>query len=186
MGSAAMPSTGPRLAPETAADDAHVRAVVVGDLGNFGGLHFLIARRGHLERGGQIGPELEAVHAAGGIALGHFLMNDAAAGGHPLHVAGGDGAAVAHAVAVLDGAGEDVGDGLDAAMRMPGEAGQVVLRDVVAEIVEQEERIEVGGVAETERAAQMDAGAFEGGLGFDQTFDGSNGHAASGAANPSG
>ena len=167
------------LAPEIAADDADVRAVVVGDLRDVGGLHFLVARRGHLERRREIGPQLEAVHAAGRVALGHFLVDDAAAGGHPLDVAGGDGAVVAHAVAVLDGAGEHVGDGLDAAMRMPGEAGEVVLGDVVAEVVEQEERIEVGGVAEAEGAAEMDAGAFEGGLGFDKPLDGSNGHGAS-------
>ena len=131
------------LAPEISADDADVGAVVVGDFGNFGGLHFLIARRGHFLRRGKIGPELEAVHAASRIALGHFLVNDAAAGGHPLHVAGGDGAVVAHAVAVLDGSGEDVGDGLDAAVRMPGKSGKVVLGNVVAEIVEQQEGIEV-------------------------------------------
>ena len=171
-----MPSTGPRLAPEVAADDADVGAVVVGDFGDFGGFDFLIAGRGHLERGGEIGPELEAVHAAGVVALGHFLVDDAAAGGHPLDVAGGDGAVVAHAVAVLDGAGEDVGDGFDAAMRMPGEAGEVVVGDVVAEIVEEEEGIEVGGVAEAEGAAEVDAGAFEGGLGFDESLYGSNGH----------
>ncbi len=90
------------------------------------------------------------MHAPCGIALGHLLVNDAAAGGHPLHVAGGDGAAVAHAVAVLDGAGQHVGDGLDAAMRMPGKAGEVILGNVVAEIVEEQEGIEVGGVAEAE------------------------------------
>ena len=47
------------------------------------------------------------------------------------------------------------------AVRMPGKAGQVVLRDVVAEVVEEQERIEVGRVAEAERAAQVHAGAFE-------------------------
>ena len=103
-------------------------------------------------------------------------MDDAAAGGHPLDVAGGDGAAVAHAVAVLHGSGEDVGDGLDAAMRMPGKAGEIVLGNVVAEVVEQQEGIEVGRVAEAEGAAQMDARAFERGLGLDEAFDGSNGH----------
>ena len=144
--------------------------------GDFGGFDFLVARGGHFERGGEVGPQLEAVHAAVGIALGHFLVDDAAAGGHPLDVAGGDGAAVAHAVAVLDGAGEDVGDGFDAAMRMPGEAGEVIVGNVVAEIVEQEEGIEVGGVAEAERAAEMDARAFDGGFGFDEALDGSNGH----------
>ncbi len=176
MGSAATAFHRAGFAPEISADDAHVGAVVVGDLGNVGGLHFLIARRRHLERGRKIRPQLEAVHAAGRIALGHFLMNDAAARGHPLHVAGGDGAVVAHAVAVLDGSGEHVGDGLDAAMRMPGKSGEIVLGDVIAKIVEQEERIEVVGVAEAEGAAQMHAGAFERGLGLDQALYGTNGH----------
>ena len=85
-------------------------------------------------------------------------------------------AAVAHAVAVLDRPGQHIGDGLDPAMGMPGEAGQVVVRDVVAEIVEQQEGIEVGGIAEPERAAQVHAGAFEGGLGLDESLDGSDGH----------
>ena len=97
-------------------------------------------------------------------------------GGHPLDVAGRDGAVVAHAVAMFDGAGEDVSDGLDAAVRVPREARQIILRDVVAEIVEQEERVEIGGVAEAERAAQMYARAFEGRLGFDEPLNGSDGH----------
>ena len=77
------------------------------------------------------------------VALRHLLMHDAAAGGHPLHVAGAEGAAVAEAVAVLDGAGQHVGDRLDAAMRMPRKAREIIGRDVVAEIVEQQERIEL-------------------------------------------
>ena len=152
------------LAPELAADDAHARAVVVDDLRDLGALDVLVARRGHLQRRRQIGPELEAVHAALRVALRHFLMHDAAAGGHPLHVAGAERAAVAETVAVLDRAGEDVGDGLDAAMRMPREAGEIIGRTVVAEIVEQQERIGLGGVAEAEGAAQLDAGAFDGRL----------------------
>ena len=40
-------------------------------------------------------------------------------GGHPLDVAGAEAAAIAEAVAVLDGTREHVGDRLDAAMRMP-------------------------------------------------------------------
>ena len=106
------------------------------------------------------------MHAALRVALRHLLVEDAAAGGHPLHVAGAERAAVAQAVAVLDRAGQHVGDGLDAAVRVPGEAGEVVLRALVAEIVEQQERIELGGVAEAEGAAQLDAGAFDGGLGL--------------------
>ena len=78
------------------------------------------------------------------IALGHLLVNDPAPGRHPLHVAGRDGAVIAHAVAVIHGSGQHVGDGLDAAMRMPGETGQIIVGNIVAEIVEKEKRIEIG------------------------------------------
>ena len=60
--------------------------------------------------------------------LRHLLVQDAAAGRHPLHVAGAEAAAVAEAVAVLDGPGEHVGDRLDAAVRMPREPGEIVVR----------------------------------------------------------
>ena len=104
------------------------------------------------------------MHAAVRVALRHLLVQDAAAGRHPLHVAGAEAAAVAEAVAVLDVAGEHVGDRLDAAVRMPRKAGEIVARVVVAEVVEEQERIELRGVAEAERALQLDAGAFDGGL----------------------
>ena len=61
-------------------------------------------------------------------------------------------------------------------MRMPGESGEVVFGNVVAEIVEQEEGVEVGGAAEAESATQVDSGAFEGGLGFDEALYGTDGH----------
>ena len=62
-------------------------------------------------------------------------MDDAAPCRHPLDVSGGDGAAIPEAVAVLDGAREDVRDGLDPAVRVPGKAGQVLLGIVVPEVV---------------------------------------------------
>jgi hypothetical protein len=40
------------------------------------------------------------VHTAQRVALGHLLVQDAAAGGHPLHVAGRHFALVAQAVAM--------------------------------------------------------------------------------------
>src|SRR5262249_2792729 len=98
---------------------------------------------------------------AGGVALRHLLMNDAAARGHPLNVAGADRTAVAEAVAVLHCSGEHVSNRLDAAVRMPGKTGEVILRNLVAKIVEQQKRIVVGGLAEGERTAKMHAGAFE-------------------------
>ena len=105
-------------------------------------------------------------------------MHDAAARRHPLDVAGAELAAVAEAVAVLDRAGQHIGDGLDAAMRVPREAGEKVLRPVVAEIVEQQEGIEVAGLPETEGAVKLDAGAFKRGLGIDHALDGTKGHGA--------
>jgi hypothetical protein len=164
------------LAPEVAADHAHAGAIVIDDLGNLRSLDVLVARRGHLQRLRQIRPKLEAVHAALGVALWHLLVHDAAARGHPLHVAGAERALVAQAVAVVDGAGQDIGDGLDAAVRVPGKAGAVVVGPVVAEIIEQQERIEFTGLAKTEGAAQLDAGALHGGLGLDDPLHGTNGH----------
>src|SRR4029077_9757637 len=99
----------------------------------------------------EVGPQLEAMHTPGRVALGHLLVDDAAAGGHPLDVAGGDSAAVPHAVAVLDRSGQHVRDRLDAAVRMPWKAGEIVGGHIVAEVVEKEKRIEVGGIAESER-----------------------------------
>jgi len=59
------------------------------------------------------------MHLAQMVAFGHLLVDDAAAGGHPLDVAGRDGAMVPHAVAVLHGSREDVCDRFDAAVWMP-------------------------------------------------------------------
>src|SRR5438045_7840247 len=104
------------------------------------------------------------MHAALRIALGHFLVENAAARRHPLHVTRGHLALVAQAVAMLDRAGEHVGDGLDAAMRMPGKSRQIILRIFIAEIVQQQEGIEILRFAETEGALQLYAGALNSGL----------------------
>src|SRR5262244_667232 len=116
------------------------------------------------------------MHAADFVALGHFLMNDAAARGHPLHVTRSDGTVAAEAVFVFDGAGKHVSDGFDTAMRMPGKASEIIFGDIVAKIIEQQEGIVVGGAAEAESAAEMDAGSFAGGLGFDEFSHGADGH----------
>ena len=83
---------------------------------------------------------------------------------------------VSHAVAMLDRSREHIRDRFDAAMRMPRKAGQVVVRYVVAEIIQEQKRIEIRRVAEAEGPAQMDACAFEGWLGLDQSLDGPKGH----------
>src|ERR1700691_1278798 len=52
---------GTGLTPKLAANHAHVRAVVVRDFRNLGGLHLLVTRRSHFERGWEVGPKLEAM-----------------------------------------------------------------------------------------------------------------------------
>jgi hypothetical protein len=84
-------------------------------------------------------------------------MNDTAARGHPLNIPRSDGAAVAHAIAVFHCPSQDVGNGLDSAVGVPREPSQIVLWNVIAEVVEQEKRIEVGGVTKPERAAEVHA-----------------------------
>jgi len=74
---------------------------------------------------------LEAMHATVSIALRHFLVEDAAAGGHPLQVASPKRALVAEAVLVFYRSGKYIGDGLDAAMRVPRKAGTVVIRAIM-------------------------------------------------------
>src|SRR5262245_43762530 len=77
---------------------------------------------------------------------------------------------------MFHGSSQDVGNRLDAAMRMPWETGCVIGRNVVAEVVEQQKRVEIRGVAKAERAAQMHTGAFERWFRSHKPLDRSNGH----------
>ena len=106
-------------------------------------------------------------------------MKNAAPGGHPLHIARAHAAAIAEAVAVFHGAREHVGNRFDAAMRMPREAREIRVRIIVAEIVEQQKRIELRRIAEAERAAQLHARAFERRFGFANFFHWSKRHCSS-------
>src|SRR3954464_13627318 len=119
------------------------------------------------------------MHTAALITFGHLLVENAATCGHPLHISGAHGALVAETVAVLHAAAHHVGDGLDAAVRMPGESGEIIFGVLVAKIVEQEKRVKILGAPKPERAAQSDAGAFECELGLRDRFNGTNGHRAS-------
>ncbi len=59
---------------------------------------------------------------------------------------------------------EHIGDGLDAAVRVPGKSAPVIVGVVRAEGVEEQEGIELGDLREAERALEMDAGALNGRL----------------------
>jgi len=86
-------------------------------------------------------------------------MHDAACRRHPLDASRGDDARVAGAVPVPYAPGEHVRDGLEAAVRMIGEAGDVFLRIVRAERVEQQERVQTALQIVGEDARQSHAGA---------------------------
>src|SRR5207244_10865065 len=106
-------------------------------------------------------------------------LGDRAARGHPRDVTGPKGSLVSEAVTVVHRPREDVGDGFDPAMGVPGEPREVVLGVLVAKVVEQEKGIELFGIAEAERAAQPHAGPLDGRLRLDNSLDWSNGHDSS-------
>jgi len=155
------------LAPEFSTNHPDSGFVVVGDFGDSTCRNVLITRIGHLQVCGQIRPQLEAVHPATAIPFRHLLVENAASRCHPLHVASGHFSFIAQAVTVLDLAGQDVGDGFDAAMWMPGKSGRVIVGVIVTEIVQQEKWIEFPGFAEAKGALQLDARAFDSRLRFD-------------------
>src|SRR6266566_2199222 len=108
-----------------------------------------------------IRPQLEAVHSSVIVTLRHFLMKNAAAGGHPLNVAGTKRTLIPKTVAMLHRSGKYVGNRFDSAMRMPREPRRVIRWIVIAKIVEQQKRIGLFGIAETERATQMNSRPFD-------------------------
>ena len=76
------------------------------------------------------------MHPALAIAFRHLLVENAASSGHPLHVASSHFPFIAQAVTVLDRPGQNVGDGFDAAVWVPGKSRGVIVRIIVAEIVQ--------------------------------------------------
>ncbi len=116
------------------------------------------------------------MHLAGKIAARHFLVHDAGTGGHPLHITRPQRAMIAQAVAMLDGACQNVSNGFDAAMRMPGKALEILCRIVIAEIVHHQERVGKRRIAEAEDAMEMNAGPFAGGHGNALMLYGTYGH----------
>ena len=141
-----------------ARDDLHLDAPLVGGgAGDLGGAQVAVARLAHLEVLGQVDPELQAdVGAAVGVLARHLGVHDAAAGRHELQVARLDGAAVAGEVLVVDGAVQQVCDGLLAAVGVVGEAGA----RLDAEVVEHEEGREVAQLRGADGAAHLGAGAL--------------------------
>ena len=81
-------------------------------------------------------------------------------------------AAVAEVVLVQHVAVEDVGRGLEAAVRMVGKSGHVVVGVFRRKLVEHEERVEPRRVGLAQAAAQLDTGAVGGGDRLDDALQG--------------
>ena len=65
---------------------------------------------------------------------------------------------------MVHGSSQHVRDRFDAAVGVPRKPGGMVVWIVVPKIVQQQEGIELSGVTEPKRAAQLHAGTFERGL----------------------
>ena len=157
------------------ADDFDFDALIKRDFGNLMALNVSIAGGHHLVGSGEVGPELKAVHAAPVIALGHFLVNDAAAGGHPLHVPWGDHSFVAQAVAMFHFPGCDISNGLNSPVGMPGEAFQIIGGIVAAEIIQEEKRVKFRHLIIAKGPVEVDPGPFQGGFALPDFGDFSDG-----------
>ena len=90
-------------------------------------------------------------------------MNDAAAGGHPLHRARPKQADIALVVAMAHSAREHIGDGLEAAMRVRRKAGDVGVGIVRVERIEHQERIEILKPRLADDAGELHPRAIRGG-----------------------
>ena len=97
-----MPPLAPLYTTDSVQPSAARAVIVIGDLGDVRRLHLLIARRRHLQRRGQVGPQLKAVHATSLVAFGHLLVHDAAACRHRLDLVLTQHVLLAHAVAVAE------------------------------------------------------------------------------------
>jgi hypothetical protein len=96
---------------------------------------------------------LKAVHAPVPIAFRHLLVDDPTSRGHPLDIASGDDAAIPQTVAMFDGACKDVSDRLNASMRVPGKAYQILFRSVVTKVIKEKKWITLRCITESEGAA---------------------------------
>src|SRR4030042_6179828 len=104
--------------------DFHTAACVnFRDLAHF---YVTITRRHHLMRCRKISPKLKSSHITCFIALGHFLVDDAAPGSHPLNISGTDHTFIPHAVSVFDISSQHISDCFNPPVWMPGEAFKIM------------------------------------------------------------
>ena len=153
------PSSSPAMTPQQRA------AVRGGEQLDLAAADVLVARGHHLVRPGRFTHSWrpwkrppDMTRDSGGASM----CSRPEPGGHPLGVAVGDGAAAAVRVLVDEDAVDDVGDGLEAAVRVPGGALGLARRVLhLAHLVHHDERVEVLVVDPGEGAAHREALALE-------------------------
>nr|GEU28208.1 urease accessory protein G [Tanacetum cinerariifolium] len=152
-----------------AGNDLDADAGLGGKARHFVAVEIAVPRLAHLVFRGQVEPQLEAFHHAV-LLLGHLGVDHAAAGRHPLHAAAGEQAFVAGAVPVAHAAFQHVAHRLEPAVRMAGEAGNIIVGLVAAEIVEHQERIEPALQRLRHHPVDFHAGAIHHGLAGHHAF----------------
>jgi hypothetical protein len=122
-------------------------------------------------RGGQIGPQLEAMHGALSVTFGHFLMDDTATGSHPLHVPRGYDTLVAQAVPVFNITLQDIRDRLNPTVGMPWKTFKEMLGVVGTKIIEHQKWIELRQFSKTEYSFKMNTGTLDDRLALEDLTD---------------
>ena len=151
---------------ELTGDDAHQRAAVgAGEQRDVAAADVLVARGRHLHRLRQVDPQLEAVEEPTGDherLRRHLDVQQAGARRHPLGVAVADRAATTVGVLVHEGAVDDVGDGLEAAVGVPRGALGLARRVLdLTHLVHVDERVERGEVDAGEGTTHRETLALE-------------------------
>jgi len=168
------------LIADLAGDDPHQGAPVSRrEQGHVIGFEPLIGGGDHLVPGRQVDPQLNAVELAPGddeLLRRRLDVQNAPPGSHPLRRSVLDEATTAMRVLVLERAVDHVGDGLEAAMGVPGRALGLPRRVVdLPHLVHVHERVEILQVHTGEGAADGEALALEPpggrGHGLDRTLD---------------
>jgi hypothetical protein len=110
----------------------------------------------------QVHPELKPTHPAM-YGLWHFLVNNPRPGSHPLDIPGTYNPGIPHAIPVFNFSFKHIGNGLDTAVRMPGEPGKVIMGVITGtEIVKHKERVKTWGFAITECPVKVYPSPFNG------------------------
>ncbi len=97
-------------------------------------------------------------------------MDDPTASGHPLDVAGVDNSFVSQTVPMFDRALQQIGDGFNSAVRMPGEAFDVLTGFGAVKIIEKEKGVEVRLLVKAKCSFEVYAGPLECGYAFHQVL----------------